>query len=1109
MLTPSRHPLALVFVLAALPLALQAAESPRSTSGERGVSGGALLQTGQPAAAAARPLPTSRCALVIGVERFSGYRELKPLTAAPQAANEFEQFLRTQWGLKPDSIVLMTERSENAGLRPTHDNIVREADRLAQRCGPGTQVIVFYAGRAANVAAGEEDWLAPSDANRSQLEKTFLSVRRLTGQLEAKRPASVIFFVDAGRDLAVDSPSAIGPRKTQSRPDSFADSWFLASAREGEGAVEQPAETREARVFACREGQQSRLGRKEHFEGSVFTHFLLEALYGDPQAADADGVITAASLEGYLEPRVRSYAEKILKEMQQPRVLALDKSSVMVGRAFDPRPQSRGDAQSAEDKAREAESRRELGKLQEAEALANEAIRLDPGNSQAHYVLGRLLDDKVQRLRVLRELQDALRFNVDQVAAQERLETRLESMLEGRPRDAAELAKQAKTELEAGRLDDAETSARLAVAVYASNALAHAVLGKVWETRRDRAGSPAEAADARAAAIREYQQAVRLLAAVEYARPRLEALRQATPADPLVQANRALLALNESRLREAEDLAREALLAQDASAKAHFVLGSVLRQRQVFDEARLELSLTKRYDPSFPQVDTELRLVDEQAPLWEHAREAYRSAKIGQLAKAESEANQVRSEAPGNPYLPFIDAIINEKRGRVAEVGSSIGQSQQPIPDNIRRQPLAAGPSPDQLALDAYSAKEQGRWEEAERKAAEALSRDATSARAHLVLAAVREHEKRYPEAIDRYRLAARQAKQFPPAQEITRIMQEATEGQSRVERLQAQIEAKLDAEAAYKNLLRYNYLEARQLAQRAVDRDRSNPDAFAVLGIVQMNSDPIAGKESVRQALALDSDNPLGHLGQGLSIHLQADEARLSGFDLDAQARSEREAAQKSQKLADDARARPQEARKFRDEAAAHLKEADQRRARAEERLREARQLYDQAALEYRRVLARSADNALAHSDLGAVYMGLADVAELLGARDARSEKTRALELAQQELTEALKGETQLIFARFNLAVLYLQQSQQRDGEGRLQALAEAERRLQALVTLDEQVPRFHAYLAWALGDQEQEAAKRNDRQLAQQKREQRRLHAQIARDREFKEWPLDDLLK
>jgi formylglycine-generating enzyme required for sulfatase activity len=231
-------------------------------------------------------------ALVIGVQDYQFARKLK---VCDNDAAEFAALLKARFGFTDDAITLMTDAPDTALERwPSYTRLIHTLRTFLAGVDEKSEVVIYFSGHGTVV--DNRDYLVPQDGDPQDVTHTCISYTDLKSEMETKRPARVLLIIDACRNLQDgkgDAPSGFGT-----------------------GAA--PVEPEFAELLSCRRTEISQEGRPEDFHESVFTHFLLKGLNGDPDAAGPEGAITFDSLKQYVRGNVSQYVQSRYNQPQNP-----------------------------------------------------------------------------------------------------------------------------------------------------------------------------------------------------------------------------------------------------------------------------------------------------------------------------------------------------------------------------------------------------------------------------------------------------------------------------------------------------------------------------------------------------------------------------------------------------------------------------------------------------------------------------------------------------------------------------------------------------------------------------------------------------------------------
>ena len=237
-------------------------------------------------------------ALVIGVD---DYQIVHPLTDCGNDARAFADLLKAKFGF--EHVTLMTDDPNTPkSLLPNGTNIRHQLRLLLDGVLPDkTELVLFYSGhgtRTHDAASGDADWLVPEDGDPGDIAHSCVNYSEFKSQLDTARPARALLVMDACRDLYAGK--------------GVAGSGFGSKAL-------TPLGPQVAELLSCQPTQVSQEGLEADFHQSVFTHFLLKGLSGDPDAiADGTSNVTFDSLKVYVQGQVSQYVTDKFNALQVP-----------------------------------------------------------------------------------------------------------------------------------------------------------------------------------------------------------------------------------------------------------------------------------------------------------------------------------------------------------------------------------------------------------------------------------------------------------------------------------------------------------------------------------------------------------------------------------------------------------------------------------------------------------------------------------------------------------------------------------------------------------------------------------------------------------------------
>jgi hypothetical protein len=281
------------------------AEPPRSDS-TRPVTPSLVDEIDRDLPQAAEPNPDA-IAVVIGVER---YASLPTARYAARDAQLFRRYAAAAFGVTDDRNHLYV-RTDADATGNEFRKLFGDDGWLARRVRPTTDLYVYFSGHGAPDVKTRTPYLLPTDADAAYPRETGYSVATLYQQLARLDVRTVTIFLDA---CFTGSTRSSGTLFSGARP-------IVIS-------VEQPALVRDNfAVIAASGGDQiaSDYPAKRH---GLFTYFALLGLRGAADT-DADGAVTVAELERYLDSNVPSVAGTLDRE-QRPVVIARNKDRTVV-----------------------------------------------------------------------------------------------------------------------------------------------------------------------------------------------------------------------------------------------------------------------------------------------------------------------------------------------------------------------------------------------------------------------------------------------------------------------------------------------------------------------------------------------------------------------------------------------------------------------------------------------------------------------------------------------------------------------------------------------------------------------------------------------------------
>ncbi len=160
-----------------------------------------MLSLALPAAPPADAAPNGeRYALLVGVQKYSEAKELRPLPYSERDVTELAQVLRDS-GYKADNVVLMTQTAANDDPRytPMKKRILKELRLLLADRREDDTVMLAFAGHGVHFSDDKNSYFCPADAELQNRE-TLLSLAEVYAELEQCKAGVKVLLVDACRN---------------------------------------------------------------------------------------------------------------------------------------------------------------------------------------------------------------------------------------------------------------------------------------------------------------------------------------------------------------------------------------------------------------------------------------------------------------------------------------------------------------------------------------------------------------------------------------------------------------------------------------------------------------------------------------------------------------------------------------------------------------------------------------------------------------------------------------------------------------------------------------------------------------------------------------------
>jgi hypothetical protein len=241
--------------------------------------------------------------LSVGVSEYSPLSGFKKLKACANDAEKVRNaFLDVpQLGADKTRTVLISEKTVE---KPTKNTIVGHLKHLAKLAGSEDRLFFFYSGHA--VRLDNELYLVPSDAYAGDDKDILIpvaQVKQIVSGSEAKQKIIILDACYSGPDLS----------QFKTLPIDISNNFVQKYVKATEGV---------ALLSSSSDDEMSTVQSPDK-NVSLFTYFLLLALYGDGAALDGNGHLTLFSLVSFLSPRV----DKQARDYQTRQRPALDTNS--------------------------------------------------------------------------------------------------------------------------------------------------------------------------------------------------------------------------------------------------------------------------------------------------------------------------------------------------------------------------------------------------------------------------------------------------------------------------------------------------------------------------------------------------------------------------------------------------------------------------------------------------------------------------------------------------------------------------------------------------------------------------------------------------------------
>ena len=250
---------------------------------------------------AAEPAKGEKYALLVGVQKYSEAKELRPLPYSESDVTELASVLRNS-GCRDENVVLMTQTAANDDPRylPMKKRILKELRLLLADRTEDDTVLLAFAGHGVHFKDDANSYFCPSDAELDD-RSTLLSLTDVYAELEKCKAGVKVLLVDACRN------------------DPFQEA--TRAARVDLASVTRPEEPEPPKgviaFFSCSEKEKAY--EDEKLGHGVFFHFVIEALRG--AAASEGGEVKLLDLSAYVTRRVEDHVRAAYGQTQRPELV--------------------------------------------------------------------------------------------------------------------------------------------------------------------------------------------------------------------------------------------------------------------------------------------------------------------------------------------------------------------------------------------------------------------------------------------------------------------------------------------------------------------------------------------------------------------------------------------------------------------------------------------------------------------------------------------------------------------------------------------------------------------------------------------------------------------
>jgi hypothetical protein len=260
--------------------------------------------------------------LAVGVNDYPSSAGFPSLKKCVNDAGQIDATFREvrQLNAHPDHLVLVT--SATIARMPSRGIILDEVRRLAYSASEADRLMFYFSGHGHRIAGVDDHFLVPQDVYSDSEPDALVSMRHVMELLQESTARQTLIVLDA----CLSGPTLLGRKLSAAR---FSPRFFN----------DYVASTRGFAVLSSSSSDEASFEQSPNPKLSLFTHYLNQALRGDPGALD-DSVLTLASLYDFLSTHVRRDGKS--RGFRQTPSLASSVSGVLVLADFSLHPTTQG-----------------------------------------------------------------------------------------------------------------------------------------------------------------------------------------------------------------------------------------------------------------------------------------------------------------------------------------------------------------------------------------------------------------------------------------------------------------------------------------------------------------------------------------------------------------------------------------------------------------------------------------------------------------------------------------------------------------------------------------------------------------------------------------------